>query len=148
MNIKVSPAPRLRQSAPDDRPDSDESASADLSLWLERLRRALSDTEWTPEALDAHWKTSRGYAWRLVNGEKPWSLERKLSLPLDVRRRLARLEAESHGLYVVEPSRGPEAPLAFIAGFLGLLMNQQLPARAEQMAHAAIERRASERRSA
>lgn len=145
MNTKVSLSPSPRQSAPCDLTDSGQSASADLNLWLSQLQRALSDTAWTPEALDAHWNTSRGYAWRLVNGEKPWSLERQLSLPRDVRARLARLEAESHGLIVTEPLKGSDAAAAFVAGLLGLVASQLLPGRADHMAHAGIERRSQQR---
>lgn len=127
MNRSIHASAVSAQSATADRRNSDRSASADLDRWLAMLQRAMADTGWTPEALDAHWETSRGYAWRLVNGEKPWSVERLLSLPDDLEARFEHLRAESFGLIVVQPLFGEDARRALVAGLIGVLSSPALP---------------------
>lgn len=114
------------------------SANADLHTWLGLLGAAMKDTGWTPEALDKQWNTSRGYAWRLLSGEKPWSVERKLALPSDLRRRLAHLEAEANGLIVVAPAATTQDGIRHLVIGLVSVLASPLPARADRMAHAEL----------
>lgn len=118
----------VRQSSVPDPAIPARSASTDLELWLTTLRQAMSDTGWTSEALDAHWGTSRGYANRLVNGEKSWSVERMLALPDDLEARLEHLRAEGFGRIVVEPICHAEGVKALVAGLVSVLC-PRLPAR-------------------
>jgi hypothetical protein len=93
----------------------------------------MNDTGWTPDALAAHWKVNRSFAWRLVSGEKPWSVDRMLALPDDLAARLEHLRAERHGLIVVAPLTGLEAQKAFVAGLIGVMSAPVLPAKASAM---------------
>jgi hypothetical protein len=124
MHTKVNAVALARQSAPDDRSDLDRSVQADLAIWLSQLVQALRDTKWTADALDAHWGTSRGYAWRLVSGEKPWSVERMLSLPADVLERMDVIRTEARGYIAVQPGHGIDAWRNFVSGALGLHAQQ------------------------
>lgn len=130
MAATLQTAAAARQSAPVDRRDPRRSASADLEEWLALMNRAVAETGWTPEALDAHWNTSRGYAWRLLNGEKSWSVERLLALPDDIESRFEALRAESFGHIVVAPLAREEGMKAFVAGLCSLLGTPALPAKA------------------
>jgi hypothetical protein len=76
------------QSAPADR------IKGERDQWLTLVRRAVAETGWTCDALDAEWRLSRGYSWRLLNGEKPWSVDRMLALPDDIEARLVQLHLE------------------------------------------------------
>lgn len=125
---------RRRQAEATEPPLTQGSAPADLSRtetacerWLGLLRQAMKDTDWTVDALAAQWKIDRAYVSRLVSGEKPWSLQRTLSLPPDLRTRLALLCAKAVGLIVVEPLSWAEAQRALVAGLVGV-MGSQLPA--------------------
>lgn len=97
----------------------------------------MRDTGWTDDSLAAHWHVDRAFVWRLVNGEKPWSVERMLSLPSDLRARLDHLRAEGNGLIVVQPLTGLEAQKALVAGLIGV-MSAPLPTKATQMAKASL----------
>lgn len=121
-----------------DRPDEARTASADLEQWLACLQQAMRDTGWTVDALAAHWDVDRGFAWRLVNGEKPWSVERVLSLPDDLEQRLEHRRAEGFGLIVVAPLRGLDAQKAFVAGLIGMMAAPDLPAKADRMARVSV----------
>lgn len=103
MPPKLQKAAPSGQPAPADPAPSDWSARADLDQWLDRVRRSLQDTGWTPDALAAFWEIDRGYVWKLLSGEKPWSVARTLALPPVVLFRLAFLEADHRGLLVFEP---------------------------------------------
>lgn len=100
-------------------------------LWLQHLRAAMEDTGWTIDALAAHWDINRSHVQRLVDGDKPFSVDRVLSLPDDVEARLEALRAEHFGLIVVEPLTGLAAQKALVAGLFGL-MATTLPAKAGQ----------------
>lgn len=97
--------------------------------WLQHLRQAMNDTGWTIDALAAHWGIHRSHVQRLYDGDKPWSVDRLLSLPDDLEARLEAIRAEYFGLIVVEPLRGLEAQKAIVAGLIGL-MSPQLPTKA------------------
>lgn len=94
----------------------------------------MRDTGWTVDALAGHWSVDRAFAWRLVNGEKSWSIGRMLALPDDLESRLEHLRAEYFGLIVVAPLHGIEAQRALVAGLIGLMAVPALPARASAMA--------------
>jgi hypothetical protein len=112
--------------------------SQERDLWLRHFRQAMEDTGWTIDALAAHWDIHRSHVQRLHDGDKPWSVDRLLSLPDDLEARLEALRAEYFGLIVVEPLRGIAAQKAVVAGLIGL-MAPALPARAGKPLRAALE---------
>lgn len=125
MSTKVTNISGECQTATSDSDTSAQSARADLVAWLADLAEAMRRTNWTPEALDAHWGTSRGYAWRLCNGEKSWSVERMLSLPDDLEAQLEHLRAERFGRVVVAPVSQEDGMRQLICGLASLLAPQR-----------------------
>jgi hypothetical protein len=118
------------------------SASADQARWLALLQQAMQDTGWTIDALAMAWNVDRAYAWRLVNGEKPFSVERLLALPDDLEARFEALRAESFGAIVVARVDESTALAQLASGVLNLVLTSSLPARATAMAKAELPRRA------
>ena len=102
----------------------------------ELLCRAVSECGYTLDALAASMEKDRSYIHKVLQGDKPTSLEFIVALPDDVEARFEQLRAESFGLIVVAPASADSAAQHLVAGLLGLLRPASLPARAEQMAKA------------
>lgn len=149
MNSKVANLNGSSQTATSDSDIAERSANADVEQWLEDLRGAMGDTGWNEEALDAFWETSRGYAHRLVTGERPWSLARRLSLPKDLRKRVAAIEAQREGLVCIEPVDPATADRYLRIGLFSMLAQQRsaLPAKTSGPVKAELQRRASDRKA-
>lgn len=109
-----------------ERDQTEAGRSQERDQWLEHFRLAMKDTGWTIDALAAHWDIDRSYVQRLHDGDKPWSVDRLLSLPDDLEARLEALRAEHHGLIVVEPLTGLAAQKAAVAGLIGLMSSVAL----------------------
>lgn len=110
----------------------------DLSLVLALLRDAIDECGWKHEALAAAMQLPNpAYLSRMLSGEKPWTLRHLLALPDDIEGRFAQKWAGYRGALVVAPLVGEAAVKALVSGLIGVLA-PQLPARATQMAKAAI----------
>lgn len=123
------------------------SRSTDVDQALALLRQAVQERGWTLDALAAAMGKDRAYIGKVLNGDKPFTLEFLVALPDDVEARYEHLRAEHFGLIVVQPLEGADAHRAFVAGFLGMVA-PRLPARASGMAKAElrdVERRAVSR---
>jgi hypothetical protein len=96
----------------------------------------MRDTGWTVDALANHWDVDRAFAWRLVNGEKPWSVERVVGLPDDLEGRLEHLRAEGFGLIVVAPVSREQALKNLISGLIGVMSAPELPTKTHGQAKA------------
>jgi hypothetical protein len=102
-----------------DRRSQPRSIAVDHDLGL--LRRAVSDCGYTLDALEAAMGKGRAYISKVLNGEKPMSHEFEIALPNDVEACYRRLQAEHHGLIVVEPAEGDEAVKRLVSGLFGVL---------------------------
>lgn len=107
-----------------DRREDDRSTAVDQALAL--LRRAVADCDYTLDALEAAMKKNRAYIGKVLNGEKPMSLEFITALPDDVEARFEQLRAESFGLIVVAPASAESAAKHLVAGLLGLLTSRRV----------------------
>jgi len=97
--------------------------------WLALLRQAVAETGWCCDALDAEWGVSHGYAWRLLQGERPWSADRYLSLPNEIEARHTELLLEQkHGGIAVKRMTEAEvlAQLHRSAALLSVKAGQQM----------------------
>lgn len=85
------------------------------------MRQAVSDCGYTLDALEAAMGKGRAYIHKVLNGEKPVSLEFIIALPDDVEARYEQLRAKALGLIVVKPSSGDAAIENLVSGLCGLL---------------------------
>lgn len=115
---------------------SDVSTAVDRELLF--LRQSVSECGWTLDALEAHMGRDKSLISRVLNGERPLTLEFKVALPDDVEARWSSKQAEHFGHVVVMPLAGADAMKALVAGLVGVLAGQQMPARASQMAKATV----------
>lgn len=127
MSRSVASAAAVRQSEPVDQIQA--AGSTTVDPLLEMLRQAISDSNWTLDALAVETHTDKGYLWRMLNGEKPLGAKFLVALPDEVESIFARLYAESFGLIVVAPTRGEDAVKQLVAGLVGVLA-PRLPVRA------------------
>jgi hypothetical protein len=111
------------------------SRSTDVDQALVLLRTAVSECGYTLDALEVVMSKGRAYIHRVLQGDKPLTLEFITALPDDVEALFEKKRAEHFGLIVVEPVEGEVALKHFVGGLLGILA-PRLPARAERMAHA------------
>lgn len=89
---------------------------------LELLRKAVSDRDYTLDALQAFMGKDRVYIHKVLQGDKPLSFAFITALPEDVQARFEQLRAESFGLIVVAPVLdGQEAIRQLVGGLMGLL---------------------------
>jgi hypothetical protein len=123
MTTNVANQTNGQQSSATDHVCEQRSSHADLEQWLDDLREAMGATGWTPESIDAHWNTSRGYAGRLCRGEKPWSLERILALPADLKAELDRLRAQRSGWIVGALVSREEGIRQLFCGLVSVITN-------------------------
>lgn len=107
---------------------------------------ALKNADWTIDALAVHWAVDRGYAWKVMNGEKPLSRDRALTFPADVQVAYFSLKAQACGLLVIAPLAHEQALHSLAAGLISLLSRLNVRA-ADSNITMRPERRA-ERRSA
>lgn len=96
---------------------------------LATLRRAIEDAGWTEAALSQHLDTDRSYINRMLNGEKPLSLDRLARLPREIVARFGVLVAESAGAVVLMPSSRDDAVKHLLEGLLGILERQPMQPR-------------------
>ena len=118
---------------------------------LALLRKAVQSAGFTLEALASAMGRDlsyKGYISRVMNGEKPYTLEFEADLPDDVLKHYRQFQAESHGYVVVEEVDEDTARRHLAAGFLSLLSPKRniLPDKAERMVRVepAAERRHQE----
>lgn len=126
-------------------PSTGQAASADFQNWIADLQQAMQDTGWTCDALATHWRVNRAYAWRLVSGERPWSVRRQLSLPDDLEGQLEAIRAKRFGRIVVTAPTTPQAAMeSLLAGIAGLPAVLSLPHRATAPVKADLRPRAAQ----
>lgn len=87
---------------PVDRTRASRSTSVDQATAL--LRKAVADCGYTLDALEAAMGKGRAYIGKVLNGEKPVSLEFITALPDDVEARFEQLRGEDLGLIVATPA--------------------------------------------
>jgi transcriptional regulator with XRE-family HTH domain len=104
---------------------------------LALLRKCASDLGWTGDALAAHMGKDKSYISRVLNGEKPMTLEFLIALPDDLEAAWHSASAESFGRLVVEPVSGDLAVRNLVSGLFGVLA-PSLPERASRMARASV----------
>lgn len=102
-----------------DRGIDDGSTAVDQALVL--LRRAVADRGYTLDALSAAMGKDRAHIHRVLQGEKPLTLQFITALPDDLEARYEQLRAEAFGFIVVTPLEGPDAVKGFVGGLMGLL---------------------------
>ena len=102
-----------------DRTREPRSTAVDQALCL--LRRAVADCNYTLDALEAAMGKGRAYIHKVLQGEKPLTLEFITALPDDVEARFEQLRAESFGLIVVPPVEGETAIRNLVSGLIGVL---------------------------
>lgn len=107
-----------------DQPAIARSTAVDQATAL--MRRAVADCNYTYDALEAATGKGRAYIHKVLQGDKPMSLEFSTALPLDVRRRYAQLSAESYGFIVVVPVRGEDAIKHFVGGLMAVLQGEKV----------------------
>jgi hypothetical protein len=89
-------------------------------LW----RKAVADCDYTLDALEAVMGKGRAYIHKVLQGEKPMSLDFTTALPADVKGRHAQLSAEACGFIVVVPVRGDDAVKQLVGGLVGVLLGK------------------------
>lgn len=134
MRHTVSAVAVPRQSSSVDADRSASSTSVDTALAL--LRKAIHDRRWTLDALAAAMKKDKSLISRVLNGERPLTLDFQCALPDDVEALWHQSCAEGFGLIVVEPLNGADAKRAFVAGLFGMLNASALPEKAGSPAKA------------
>lgn len=90
------------------------------------VRRAVADCGYTLDALESVMGKGRAYIHKVLQGDKPLSLEFSTALPADVKRRYAQLNAEAHGFIVVVPVSGDEAIKHLVGGLVAVLQGQKV----------------------
>lgn len=103
-----------------DRHPAPRSTAVDQALVL--VRRAVADCGYTLDALESAMGKNRAYIHKVLQGEKPMSLEFITALPDDIEARYEHLRAEAFGLIVVAPA--PDADTAMrqlVSGLCGVL---------------------------
>lgn len=91
-----------------------------------QYRRAVADCDYTLDALDAVMHKGRAYIHKVLQGEKPMSLDFITALPADVKERHAQLEAEACGFIVVVPVSGDDAIKQLVGGLVGVLHGRRV----------------------
>lgn len=85
-------------------------------------RRAVADCGYTMDALESAMGKGRAYIHKVLQGDKPMSLEFTTALPADVKARHAQLNAEACGfIVVVMPASGEDAIKQLVGGLVGVL---------------------------
>lgn len=99
------------------------SADVDLSMLRGWVRKAVYDTGWGPDSLSAPEAMDRdkGNISRVLNGERPLSIDFILALPKDVQAEFSALYAKHHGWLVVRPVSPDQAVQNLVSGLLGVL---------------------------
>lgn len=87
------------------------------ALW----RQAVADCGYTLDGLEIAMGKGRAYIHKVLQGEKPMSLEFSTAFPTDVKGRHAQLSAEFHGFIVVVPTSGEDAIRQLVGGLVGVL---------------------------
>lgn len=112
------------------------SGTTSVARYFELLRKAVSDTGWTCEAIAAELNDAlpgrrfdKTYVWRMLNQEKPFPPEVLVALPEDIEARFEQLRAEACGLLVIVRVDHATAQQQLASGLFNLLA-LQLPARA------------------
>jgi len=135
MSTTVKAQPSVRQAIADDPQSLQRSTAVDQALVL--LRQAVSECGWTLDALAVEMGKDKAYIHRVLNREKPLTLEFMVALPDDVEALYEAKRAEQFGHVVVAPLAGADALKALVAGLVGVMAGA-LPTRATQMARAAL----------
>lgn len=91
-----------------------------------RYRKAVADCGYTLDALETVMQKGRAYIHKVLQGEKPMSLEFTTALPADVKERYAQLDAEECGFIVVAPVSGDEAIKHLVGGLVGVLQGKKV----------------------
>jgi hypothetical protein len=108
---------------------------------LALLRQAIDESEWTHEALATVLPVpSAAYISRMLSGEKAWTTKHTDALPQDIRSKYRALAADDEGLIVVIPINDQQAAIVQAVSGLISLLRFQLPARADRMARATLDR--------
>jgi hypothetical protein len=108
---------------PVDRRSASGSIAVDQAVSL--LRRAVADCGYTLDALEAAMGKDRAYIHKVLQGDKPVSLEFIVALPDDVEARFEQLRAESFGLVCVAPASGADAIKQLVSGLVGMLVGRK-----------------------
>lgn len=139
MSPTINPKLGSNQTTTVDGHSTEVTTAVDTALRL--LRSAIDECRWTYDALAAHLqattrkKYDKALVWRVLNGERPLSLEFLVALPDDVEACFEAKRAEQFGHVVVAPLAGQEAMKALVAGLFGVM---GLPAKASHMAKAGV----------
>lgn len=103
-------------------PQCQVSADAIVERALVLLRRSVAERGYTLDALEAATGKGRTHIHRMLNGDRPLTLQFLASLPADLKADFAKRAAEALGLIVVTPLEGQEAVRAVVSGLVGLLV--------------------------
>jgi hypothetical protein len=95
--------------------------STDVDQALALMRRAVADCGYTLDALEAAMGKDRAYIHKVLQGDKPMSLDFIVALPDDVEARFEQLRAEHFGLIVVAPVDHATAVRQLVSGLVGVL---------------------------
>lgn len=96
--------------------------SRSLDQRLADLRKCADDLDWSNEAIAAHrGDTGSSYVNKVMNGDKPMSLEFFESLPQDIRDLHHERELKKGGAIVVRQLDWETAKLSLVAGLVGVL---------------------------
>lgn len=103
-----------------DRANGARSVPVDLLLLL---RQSVAECGYTLDSLSAAMDDiDKGYLHRLLNGEKPLTLERLPAFPDDVEALFAEKYAEARGRIVVTPVTQEQAVRHLVSGLMGVLV--------------------------
>jgi hypothetical protein len=122
--------------------------TAVVPVFLEEIRKALSDTGWTMDAIASHMnavrdeadgKVDKARVSRVLSGDNPMPQGFFDRLPHDAKGLFYKRQAEAHGHYVVSPAETVEdGARALIVGVLSAFAAFRLPTKAQQMARASV----------
>jgi hypothetical protein len=111
----------------------DRSTSVDLEL--EAVRAAVKETGHTIDSLSAEMDgKDRSYINKVLNGDKPMSMDFIASLPEEVRAEYHAGRADAHGFVVGRPVDQKTALRYVVIGLASLAAALSLPAKADRMA--------------
>lgn len=111
--------------------------ATDVDRALSLLRQVLAKSDWTLDALEAHMRKHKSYISRVLNGEKPMTLDFIVALPDEIEAAWEAKRAEHFGLVVVNRVSGDDAIRSLVSGLVGVLTDR-LPAKADRMAKADV----------
>lgn len=114
--------------------------STAVDLAHAHLRQAVKDTGHTLDSLAAHMEKDRAYIGKVLNREKPLSLDFLACLPQDVQAHYYQYRAEAFGYVVVEQMDEEKARQSFAAGLFNILAPRRvaLPERSGGQAKAQL----------